>query len=352
MARGRRLLIRHRLRDMRQVWITKRGAPDVLQVREAPDPEAREGQVRIRVKAAGINFADLMARMGLYPDAPKIPCVIGYEVSGTVDQVGKGVADLEQGDRVMAMPHFGGYTDTLVVPEGHVTRMPAAMTFEEAAALPVVYLTAHHAMLFTGALRQGSTVLVHSAAGGVGLAALQLARTRNCIVFGTASSTKLDFLREHGCQHPIDAAADYSDAVRAVVGDRGLDLVLDPVGGASWKNGYDLLGPTGRLVVYGFSAVAGGTTANWLRAATQFLRVKKFAPMALMSDNKTVSGVNMGHLFTRLDLLKPQFGELIAFYERDQIKPHVDRTFRFDEAPAAHQYIHDRKARGKVLLVP
>jgi NADPH:quinone reductase-like Zn-dependent oxidoreductase len=337
---------------MRQVWITKKGAPEVLKVREAPDPEAGEGQVRVRVKAAGINFADLMARVGLYPDAPKIPCVMGYEVSGTIDQVGKGVAGVTEGERVFAMPHFGGYTDTLVVPEGHVTKMPAGMTFEEAAALPVVYLTAHHAMFFTGALREGSTVLVHSAAGGVGLAALQLARTRSCIVFGTASSSKLDFLRDQGCQHPIDSAADYTQAVRAVVGDKGLDLVLDPVGGGSWKKGYDLLGPTGRLVAYGFSAAVGGNTANWLRAGGQFMRIKKFDPMALMSDNKTVSGVNMGHLFTRLDLLRPQFEALIALYEQGHIKPHVDRTFSFEEAPAAHQYIHSRKAKGKVLLVP
>jgi NADPH:quinone reductase-like Zn-dependent oxidoreductase len=337
---------------MRQIWITKSGAPEVLKVREAPDPEAGEGQVRVRVKAAGVNFADLMARVGMYPDAPKIPCVIGYEVSGTVDQVGKGVSGISVGDRVFAMPRFGGYTDTLVVGDQQVIHMPAKMSFEEAAALPVVYLTAHHAMLFTGNLREGSTVLVHSAAGGVGLAALQLAKTRKCVVFGTASASKLDFLREHGCQHPIDASSDYVAAVRAVVGDRGLDLVLDPVGGASWKKGYDLLGPTGRLVAYGFSAVAGGNTSSWLRAVGQVLKIKKYNPMDLMSDNKTVGGVNMGHLFTRLDLLRPQFEALVALYEAGHVKPRVDRTFSFDEAPAAHQYIHDRKAKGKVLLVP
>jgi len=337
---------------MRQIWITKAGAPEVLKVREAPDPEAGEGQVRVRVKAAGINFADLMARVGMYPDAPKIPCVIGYEVSGTIDQVGKGVTDLAIGDRVFAMPRFGGYTDTLVVGGQQVIKMPAKMTFEEAAALPVVYLTAHHSMFFTGSLREGSTILVHSAAGGVGLAALQLAKTRKCVVFGTASASKLDFLREHGCQHPIDTNADYTAAVRAVVGDRGVDLVLDPVGGASWKVGYDLLGPTGRLVAFGFSAAAGGNTRSLLRAIGQFMKVKKYSPMDLMDQNKTVSGVNMGHMFTRLDLLRPQFEALVAFYEAGHISPRVDRTFSFDEAPAAHQYIHDRKAKGKVLLVP
>jgi NADPH:quinone reductase-like Zn-dependent oxidoreductase len=293
-----------------------------------------------------------MARVGLYPDAPKLPCVVGYEVSGTIDQVGAGAGDLAVGDRVFAMPRFGGYTDTLVVPAGLAVRMPAKMTFEEAAALPVVYLTAHHAMLFTGPLPRGAKILVHSAAGGVGLAVIQIAKTRDCTIFGTASASKLDFLREQGCQHPIDAASDWVAAVRAIVGDRGLDVVLDPVGGASWTKGYDLLGPCGRLVVYGMSSAASGTRRSLLHAGWELMKVRKHSPMQLMSDNKTVTGVNMGHLFDRHDLLRPQFDEIVAMYEAGQIAPHVDRTFRFDEAAAAHQYLHDRKARGKVLLVP
>jgi NADPH:quinone reductase-like Zn-dependent oxidoreductase len=337
---------------MRQIWITKTGAPEVLKVREAPDPEAGPGQVRVRVRAAGINFADLMARVGMYPDAPKLPCVVGYEVSGTIDQLGSGVTKLAVGDRVFAMPKFGGYTDTLVVAEAQAMPMPASMTFEEGAAMPVVYLTAHHCMIYTGHLREGARVLVHSAAGGVGLAAVQLAKAHKCEIFGTASASKLDFLRAQGVQHPIDTAADYAAAIRAVVGDRGIDLVLDPVGGASWRIGYDLLGPTGRLVAYGFSAATGGNTRNLFRAVSQFVRIPKFNPLNMMGDNKSVTGVNMGHLFDRLHILTPQFEALMAMYGKGLVKPHVDRSFRFDEAPAAHQYIHDRKAKGKVVLVP
>src|SRR5438094_2232073 len=155
---------------MRQVWIPKAGPPEVLQVREAPDPTPRAGEVRIRVEASGINFADLMARVGLYPDAPKLPCVVGYEVAGTVDQVGAGVTGFAAGDRVLAMPKFGGYTDVLAVPAGQASKLPDKMSFEEGAAMPVVYLTAHHMMIQTGNLRPGSRVLIHSAAGGVGLA--------------------------------------------------------------------------------------------------------------------------------------------------------------------------------------
>ncbi len=337
---------------MRQIWITKAGPPEVLQVREAPDPDAGAGEVRIRVKAAGINFADLMARVGLYPDAPKLPCVVGYEVSGIVDAVGKGVTRVGVGDRVFGMPKFGGYTDTLVVKEGQAFRMPAAMTFEEAAALPVVYLTAHHMMLFTGNLRPRSTVLIHSAAGGVGLAAIQLAKMRSCRIFGIASKSKHAFLEEQGCQHPIDNEADYVAEIKNLTDGRGVDLVLDPVGGKSWTEGYGLLAPAGRLVAFGLSAAASGKSRSLLHALTQIVQIKKYSPMTLMNDNKSVQGVNMGHLFTELSMLDEQFQALVAMYEAGQIKPHVDRTFTFSEAPLAHHHLHDRKAKGKVLLVP
>jgi NADPH:quinone reductase-like Zn-dependent oxidoreductase len=250
------------------------------------------------------------------------------------------------------MPKFGGYTDTLVVPSGQAFAMPAAMSFEEGAALPVVYVTAHHMMLFSGNLRQGSRVLVHSAAGGVGTAAIQLAKTRGCTIFGIASPSKHGFLRQQGVHHPIASGADYSAEVRRHVGDAGLDLILDPVGSRSWSVGYDLLGPCGRLVVFGMSSVASGERRNMVHAALRVLQIRRLNPMRLMSDNKTVSGTNLGHLFGRLDLLRPQFVALLAMYEAGEIKPHVDRTFRFEEAAAAHRYIHDRKAVGKVLLVP
>jgi synaptic vesicle membrane protein VAT-1 len=337
---------------MRQIWITKAGPPDVLQVREAKDPEPQANEVRIRVKAAGINFADLMARVGLYPDAPKLPCVVGYEVAGVIDRVGSDVKGFKEGDRAFGMPKFGGYTDTLVIDEKQTQHMPDAMTFEEAAALPVTYLTAHTMMFVQGTVREGSTVFIHSAAGGVGIAAIQFAKTKGCRIIGTASPSKHAFLRQLGCEHPIDSATDWEPQVREIVGARGVDLILDPVGGPSWKKGYDLLAPCGRIVCFGLSAAAAGTTRNLFHALMQVIRIKRYNPMDLMDANKTVSGCNMGHLFDRLDLLTPQFATLIDFYERGLIKPHVDKSFSFEDAPLAHQHIHDRKAVGKVLLIP
>jgi NADPH:quinone reductase-like Zn-dependent oxidoreductase len=259
---------------------------------------------------------------------------------------------VKEGDRVFGMPRFGGYTDTLVVKEAQAFKMPAAMSFEEAAALPVVYLTAHHMMLFTGNLRPGSRVLIHSAAGGVGLAAIDLAKTRNCEIFGIASKSKHAFITERGCQHAIANEADYVAEIRALTNGRGVDLVLDPVGGKSWTEGYELLAPAGRLVAFGLSAAASGTKRSLLHALGQVIQVKKWSPMKLMDDNRCVQGVNMGHLFGELEMLGQQFEALVGMYEAGQIKPYVDRTFKFSEAAAAHQYLHDRKAKGKVLLLP
>lgn len=336
---------------MRQIWITRAGAPEVLQLKEAPDPAPAAGEIRIRVRASGINFADLMARVGLYPDAPKLPCVVGYEVSGVVDALGTGVSDFSIGDRVLALCRFGGYSDVVVLPSSQALKMPERMSFEAGAAFPVVYLTAHDVLLFSGNLRPRSSVLILSAAGGVGLAAIQIAKTRECTILGSASPSKHAFLKEQGVQHVLDSSADFVAQARAIVGDRGVDLVLDPVGGSSWTKAYDLLAPCGRLAAYGMSAVAGGSTRSLLKAATQLLSIKKWSPMQLMSDNKTISGINMGHLFSRPDLVEPQLAALLEMYERGELEPHIDRTFPFEEAAAAHQYIHDRKARGKVLLV-
>jgi NADPH:quinone reductase-like Zn-dependent oxidoreductase len=339
---------------MRQVWITKAGAPEVLEVREAPDPVVKKGEIRIRTKCAGINFADLSARQGMYPDAPKIPCVVGYEVSGVVDQVGDD-APFKVGERVFGMPRFGGYSDTVVLPAAQAFRLPEKMTFEEAAALPVAYLTAHHMMLYLGTLRPGMRVLIHSAAGGVGMAAIDLARAHGCIMYGTASPSKHELLRERGCQHPLDSSRDVVTQVREQLereGAVGLDLVLDPVGGRSWTEGYKLLQPSGRLVAFGVSSMTQGKSRNLIAALGTLMSMKWWNPITLMNDNKTISGVNMGHLFDRLDLLRPQFEALLALYERGEVRPFVDRTFRFDEAAAAHHYLHDRKAKGKVLLVP
>lgn len=338
---------------MRQVWITKKGGPEVLQVREAPDPEPRPGEVRIRVAAAGINFADVMARMGLYPDSPPLPTVVGYEVAGTVDRVGAGVEGIREGDRVGSLTRFGGYSDLACVAAAQAYPLPTGLSFEKAAAIPVNYLTAWLMLVWLGCVREGDRVLVHAAAGGVGQAALQICRWKGAEVIGTASASKHARLRELGVAHCIDyRTQDFLAEVKRVTSGRGVDIALDAVGGESFRKSYRALAPLGRLYVFGASALAPGKRRSIVSAARGLLAMPSFRPLPMMSANRGVHGVNLGHLWKQAALLRRLLGEIVARVEDGTFDPVVDRTFPFDRAGEAHAYIQDRKNFGKVLLTP
>ncbi|HEX9280457.1 MAG TPA: medium chain dehydrogenase/reductase family protein [Gemmatimonadales bacterium] len=334
---------------MRQLVIPRHGPPEVLEVREAPEPRVEPGTVRIRVHAAGINFSDLLARQGLYPDAPKPPCTIGYEVAGAVDAVSEGVTTIRRGDLVIATTRFGGQSELVVVPTSSVFPLPTGWTFEQGAAFPVVYLTAHHMLVRVAAVQRGETVLVHAAAGGVGLAVAELGRILGLRVLGLASAVKHEVLREYGVE-PLDGRNPrWFDAVRAAAPD-GVDVVLDAVGGDSWRHGYRLLAPAGRLVCYGASVLSQGSRRNLVRTLWQLLRFPRFGPLALMGDNRSVAGVNLGHLWKERALLVPQIAALISYAREGKLTPRVDRAFPLAEAAAAHRYIHERRNVGKVVL--
>ena len=336
---------------MKQVVIPRRGPPEVLEVREVPDPVVQPATVRIRVRAAGINFSDLLTRQGLYPDAPKLPCTVGYEVAGVVDAVGPGVAAVRAGDRVIASPKFGGQSELVVVPTGSVFPLPEGWTFEQGAAFPVVYLTAHHMLVRVAAAQRGESVLVHAAAGGVGLAVAELGRILGLRVIGLASPAKHGVLREYGVE-PLDSRDPrWFEAARRLR-PRGVDVVLDAVGGDSWRHGYELLAPAGRLVCYGASALSEGTSRNLVKILWRLMRFPRFGPLAMMNDNRSVAGVNLGHLWTEEALLKPQMEALLRYAREGKVTPRVDRAFAFAEAAQAHTYIHERRNVGKVVLTP
>jgi NADPH:quinone reductase-like Zn-dependent oxidoreductase len=339
---------------MRAVLVTRRGGPEVLEVREMPDPVPGPGEVRIAVRAAGVNFADVMARMGLYPDAPRPPAVLGYEVAGVVEAVGPGVTSPAPGDRVLALVRFGGQAEKVVIPAVQGVAMPDGMTFEQGAALPVNYLTAFHALFRVGHLSPGQSVLVHMAAGGVGIAALQLCSTvPGVTVVGTASAAKHAVLRDEGCHHPVDyRTVDYEPEVLRLTGGRGVDLVLDPLGGADWRKGYRLLRPAGLLVTYGFANLAPGKRRSVLHAIRQILSVPRYSPLKLMEDNRGVAGVNLGRLWGEPEMVLGELHALLALFREGRIRPRVDSVFRFGEAVAAHERLQGRGNVGKVLLVP
>ncbi|HEU4977942.1 MAG TPA: zinc-binding dehydrogenase [Solirubrobacteraceae bacterium] len=332
---------------MRAVVLTGHGGPGALQVQERPSPACGAGQVRIAVAAAGVNFADLMATQGLYPDAPKTPCVVGYEVAGTVIDRGDGVQALHDGQRVIAATRFGGYAEEVVVPAGDAFALPDGMSFEQGAALPVNYGTAYAGLVRYGALREGERVLIHAAAGGVGIAATQIARHHGAEVWGTASASKHEAIRGFGVEHPID--------YRQAGWQRGLpkfDVVMDAIGGRSFRISYDLLRAGGRLVAFGASSVVSGEKRNLVQAGRAALSMPRFNMIKQMSASKAVIGLNLLTLWDELGTLAPFIAPVQEMLAAGAIAPVVSDAIPFERAADAHRILSERRNVGKVVLVP
>lgn len=332
---------------MRSVVLTKHGPPEVLQVQERPDPVAGAGELLVDVKAAGINFADLMARIGLYPDAPKPPCVVGYEVAGTVRALGDGVSGFAVGDRVMAGTRFRGYSELVAAKVANVARLPDTISFEQGAAVPVNYATAYLGLIRFGALEPGERVLIHAAAGGVGIAATQIAKARGAEVYGTASPGKHDAIRGFGVDHALDyTSPGWEKSVPAI------DVVMDAIGGKSFRTSYDLLRAGGRLVAFGASSVVSGEKRNLVTAARAALSMPRFNLIKQMSASKAVIGLNMLTLWDEMGSLERYIGKLEEMLGDGTAKPVVAESFSFDRAPDAHRFITERRNVGKVVLTP
>ena len=338
---------------MKQVWIPRYGGPEVLEIRETDLPAPGAGEVTVAVKAAGVNFADLLARKGLYRDAPRPPCVVGYEIAGVVEAAGAGVDPGWIGRKILAFTRFGGYSEKINLSPSGLFEKPENLTFEEAAALLVNYLTAYQLVVIMGGLRKGETVLIHNAGGGVGLAALQMARHVGAVTLGTASASKHAFLKEQGLDHAIDyRSGDWEKEVRTLTRGRGVELILDPMGGPYWKKNYRLLRPTGRLGVFGASTVTESRVGRIPAVLKLLTQVPLFNTLSLMDVNRGVFGVNLGHLWDEAEKVREWALEILDGVRAGWLKPHVDRSFPFAEAASAHRHIEERRNTGKVLLVP
>jgi NADPH:quinone reductase-like Zn-dependent oxidoreductase len=341
---------------MRAMVVRRYGLPEVFESREVSDPQPKPGEVVIRVKTVGINFADLLQRMGIYPGTPKPPFVPGLEIAGVVEKVAEGGkqsegTSLKPGDAVAALTQFNAYAQWVSVPARNAYRLPAGMPFDDAAAIPVNYVTAYHSMFTMGNLQPGNRILIHGAAGGVGIAAVQLARMHGLVIFGTAGPAKQEYLRKIGVDHAIDySKSDFVEVVHKFAAD-GIEMVMDPIGGKSFARSAKCLGPTGRLVVYGFSAAAGPDGKKSLvRGAMALAQTPRFHPLKMLSQNMAVIGVCLGRLQSRGALVRAELDELFRLYGTGKIKPVIGKTFPLAEAAAAHRYIHDRKNVGKVIL--
>ncbi len=337
---------------MRALLNRRAGGPEVLEVVAQPDPTPGSGAVVIRVRRAGLNFADISGRVGLYPDAPPFPFIAGYEVAGEVAALGDGVSGFSVGDRVLALTRFGGQATMAAADAWRVRKLPDSVSYDAAAAVPVNYLTAFHMLFEVAPLKPGMSVLVHMAAGGVGLAVIDLvSRIEGTVLFGTASASKHAFLREHGLHHPIDyRTLDYSQELRRLTGGVGVHRVLDPLGGKDWEKGYRLLRPGGILICYGWANMIKGSRRNPFRLAGEYFSAPRFSPMGLMDANRGVLGVNIGHLWGERTLLNRHLDTLVGRLGDGTIRPHIDKVFPLNEAAEAHRWVQGRNNVGKVLF--
>jgi NADPH:quinone reductase-like Zn-dependent oxidoreductase len=307
----------------------------------------------VRVKAAGLNFADILARQGLYPDGPPKPCVMGYEVSGLVEAVGDGVNPAHVGHAVIAMTRFKGQAELVTVPETQVFEKPSDLSFEAAAAIPVNYLTAWALLVAMGGLQKNESVLIHNAGGGVGLAALDIAKHIGAQTFGTASPSKHPFLKERGLDHPIDYRnQDWLPVLMDLTDGRGVELVIDPLGGKNWEKSYRALRATGRMGMFGMSVASASGIRGKLRALKAIAQMPRFNPIKLINRNRGVFGLNLGHMWGEGEKVAGWTREIMRGVDAGWIRPHVDRAFPFDQIADAHRYMEERKNTGKVVLVP
>ena len=337
---------------MKTVEVIEYGPPENMVYGDHPDPKPREGEAVIRVHAAGINFADILMRLGYYTGVPKPPFVPGLEGSGVITAAGKGMK-LKKGQPVAFLCFGRGYSDTVCLPESQIIPLPDGFDLDVAAALPVNYLTAYQGLEWMAHLRKGERVLIHAAAGGVGIAAIQLAKNIGAEIFATASAAKHDFVREQGADHTIDyRTQDFERKVRRLTGGEGVDVVFDAVGAESYRKGYRLLRHGGRLICFGLSAAVGGPGRS-LQALKAWWNTPSFNALDLIGKNRTVIGLHVGTLGrARPELISEWMEELFKLYAKGKIRPHIGAEFPLRDAPAAHHYIHQRKNIGKVLLKP
>ncbi len=342
---------------MKHVVVHRPGGFETLRMEEAPEPYPQPGEVRVATKAIGVNYADVVIRMGLYESAWKYvgyPITPGFEVSGIVDRVGPGVRNVKVGDDVVAVTRFGGYATHVCVSESQVVPRPKQLSYEEAAAFPSVFLTAWYALRELARPRPGGTILVHSAAGGVGTALIQIAKILECRAVGVVgASHKVDLVRELGAE-VIDKSSEplWKTAERLSPG--GYDVVLDANGVETLKESYRHLAPGGRLVIYGFHTMLPRTRGlpNPLRLLASWLRTPRFDPIAMTGDNRSVHAFNLSYLFDRNALFHEAIGELFTWLEQGKLRPPPVRVYAFDDVQETHRALQSATTVGKLVLVP
>ncbi|HRG98293.1 MAG TPA: medium chain dehydrogenase/reductase family protein [Polyangiaceae bacterium] len=343
---------------VRKVVIHRAGSYEQLRVESASLRAPGPDEVVLDVAAAGVNYADVIVRMGLYSSARELvgwPITPGFEVAGTVRAVGANVRDVSVGARALAVTLFGGYASAIVAPRAQVFSLPSSLTFEQGAALPAVFLTAYFALHVLAHPRRGERVLIHSAAGGVGTAAIQLAKRAGCEVTGVVGGPhKVELCARLGCDHVIDKSSEDLWARVEAIAPRGFDHVLDANGVSTLKQSYEHLARPGKLVVYGFAAMMPktGGRPSYLKLARDYLRTPRFNPLDMTQKSRSVLAFNLSYLFDRMDVLAEGMALLEACLVDGSFVPPPVATYPLTDVARAHRDLESGQTVGKLVLVP
>ena len=333
-----------------RVVITKAGGPNVLDIQEIAIPEPQPNEVCIQVHFAGINFADTLMRMGFYQPRPPFPFTPGYEVSGIIHSIGKDVQGFEIGQRVVGLMRTGGQASHVVADASRTLPIPDEISLEAAASMPVTYITAHHMLHHLGNLKQTDSVLIHGGGGGVGTAALQLCKWAGVSkVWSTASAAKSDIIESYGATAIDRHNEDFVEIIRTATKKRGVDHILDPIGGGHLKRSLTVLAQGGKLYTYGMSSAAPSSKRSLWKALKALRSRPKFDPMLMMSRNQGVFGIHMGTWNDEI-VMQEQMENIIRGIKEGALTPIVDSIYDAKDVASAHQHIHDGKNIGKVLL--
>jgi synaptic vesicle membrane protein VAT-1 len=333
---------------MRRYIVHRYGGPEALRLEQADEPQPAAGQVRVAARAIGVNFADLIQRVGHYPRQPPMPFTPGMEAAGVIDAVGDGVAADLIGRRVMAVPIYGSHAEKFCLGSEYAMELPDWADFAEGAAFPVMYLTAWYALHELGRARAGERVLVSAAAGGVGTAILQLARharLRSMAVVG--SPDKEDLVRSLGAE-VVTSYERCAEDVRRHWGK--VDLVVDAVGGTLFRPLWRLLDLSGRYVLYGFAEAGTPRGISYLRGARGLIAMGLLRPYSLVTANLTMAGFNLSVVPNQVPLLRDNAGRLIELWREGIIRPILGERFPFERLPDAHRLMASRRSTGRVVV--
>lgn len=337
---------------MRAAVITRFGPPEVLQFRDLNVPSIGLADVLVRTRAIGLNFADVFARLGYYPGIPKPPFVPGIEFSGVVEAVGASVRGIKMGDRVFGFSKQNAYAEYIAVPRKFILPMLRTMSFEDAAACGVTSMTAYHGLITLAHLRNGERLLIHAAAGGVGIAALQIAKHVGAIVYATVGSqAKVKVAEELGAEVVINYSEDdFAALLRKEINGEGLDVIFDSVGGKIMRKGWKLLAPMGRYVLYGFAAVVNERGVNKLKALQESVSVPLIYPPSMVTRNVSLMGFNLYFLAQKAKYLRKVMEQSLRWYDKGILRPIVGSVFPFDKIVEAQRFLQSRKSIGKVVV--